>query len=351
MPARRFVGVKNRHAMEFTGFQGTKDRFLHAYRRGKPTAPRQQHQYTAAEIREIRLHLAGQADPPIRPRKLPPVINVRMPKGGVGKTTITANVASCMALMGYRVLMIDGDPQANLSIIFGVNWANQHITHIGDLMQRCQNKQPTKIEEAIIPVYAGGMLDLIPASINLSAADLWLTGAMNREHAFSRLIEHDIDFFSRYDAILIDSAPGTTLLTLSFMVASQRMLTVVAPEAQAIESLPLLESNLQDLNNNFPGRNYQTRIVVNRLNQAKGPHIEAFQKLAEQYGDILEDTMVRDYVGFLRQLGGEDHEHGPLIELDPGSAGARDIIELTKSVIHHYGVKLNGVPATAKEVA
>lgn len=341
---RAFKGIKSRLAQEFAGFTGSPRSFLYNYRGDSP--PEKHHHYSAEEVRAIRLDLTGQRER--RPGPAPAVMCLRFPKGGTGKTTMAGNIASCMALMGYRVLLIDGDPQASLSLMFGVNWTRDPVTHIGELMRRAANKEPTRIREAVVPIYEGGMLDLIPADIQLDAADTWIDKLnVGRENVFTRLMATEAAFFGMYDAVIIDSAPATSRLTFSFMVASPQLLAVVMPEGQSLGSLDVLASNVQELNDNFPGRDYRVHLVVNRFNQGKRPHQDNLATLASRHGAILNDTIVRDFVGFLREVDAEDDsQNGPVLESEPNSVGARDIIELTKSLIVQYGVSMNAIPAT-----
>jgi chromosome partitioning protein len=337
---RDYPGVKSRLAIEFSGWTGTSKAFLYAYRGREPV---QTHRYYSAhDIRSIRLDLMGLPASATRSKTLPSVINVRMAKGGTGKTTLAANIACCMSMMGHRVLMIDGDPQSSLSGMFGVDWVTQDVTHVGELMRRASTKnEPTNIREAVEPLYEFGMLDLIPANIEMASVDGWMTQIIGREQAFAKLLEKEVDFFSQYDAIIIDSAPSSSLLTTAFMVASQTILAVVMPEGQSLGALNILQSNVQELNDHFPTRKYGIHIVVNRYNQSKKPHQDILGQLSDRYGNFLNDTIVRDFVGFLRETSGKnDAPAGPLLENEPNSVGARDIIDLTKSLIKLYGVKL-----------
>lgn len=339
---RGFVGIKSRMAIEFSGWTKNSKAFLWAYR-GSELVPHQQRQYAPQEIRNIRLDLLDVPHIYKRPRKLPPVINFRMAKGGTGKTTMAANVASCMAMMGYRVLMIDGDPQASLSGMFGVDWATQDVTHVGELMRRANSKnETTRIEDAIVPMYAGGMLDLIPASIDMAGADGWINQInIGREQTFTKLLDKELDFFSHYDAIVVDSAPSSSLLTTAFMVASPTVLAIVMPERQSLGALNILQSHIQELNDHFGTSRYGIHIVVNRYNQSKKPHQVTLGQMTDTYGKFMNDTIVRDFVGFLRDTSGTDNDHrGLLLESEPNSVGARDVIDLTKSLTKLYGIKL-----------
>jgi chromosome partitioning protein len=348
---RSFDGVKAKLAMELTGFTGTPKTFRARYRDSTDNSHKL---YSAQEIRHIRMDLLGIPQDTTRSRSLPPIIDTRMAKGGVGKTTITGNVASCLALSGYKVLLIDGDPQASLTSLFGINWLEEEITHVSKLMQRAARNEPANPEQAVRSVYPGGMLDLIPSDITM-VDDTWLMGIMNREFAFQRLLEQELEFFSKYDVIVIDSAPGASLLSTTFMVASKTLLTVVSPEGQAIAALDVLASNVQEINAAFnrQGINLDVHIVVNQYNQTKKPHNFSLSKLLAKYPDKINDTIVRDFVGFLRETDPDSiHTNGPVLEKEPNSGGARDIIDLTKSLTRLYSIRLAGAgPAAQLEEA
>jgi chromosome partitioning protein len=348
---RNYSGVKPAMALEFTQFVGSGKMFRSRFR-GHETSDITR-MYSANDIRNIRLSLMGAPDGFKRPKTIPPVINFRMAKGGTGKTTICGNVASCMALMGYKILMIDGDPQSSLSNLFGVDWVKRDVAHIGTLMRRAAEESgPTRIEEAVIPIYTNGMLDLIPADITMVQTDAWLTNIMSREHAFTRLLSSEIDFFSQYDAILIDSAPSVSNLTTVLMVACKTMLAVVMPEAQSLKALDVLSSNIMEMNKYFPGRDYGVHIVVNKYNQSKKPHLMMLGELIARYKKYMDDTVVGEFVGFLRENDvNDDANSGPVLEHEPQSRGARDIIELTKSLISHYEVQIIAASMGTEELA
>lgn len=338
---RNYVGVKPAMALEFTQFGGTGKMFRSRFRGNEKADITRL--YSAKDIRSIRLSLMGIPETYIRPRTIPPIINFRMAKGGTGKTTICGNVAACMASMGHKILIIDGDPQSSLSNLFGVDWVKRDIEHIGTLIRRANTEpeEPTHIKESIIQIYSDGMLDLIPSDISMVHTDAWLTSTMSREHAFTRLLDRELDFFAQYDAILIDSAPSVSLLTTSFMVASKTFLAVVMPEAQSLKALDVLSSNITELNKFFPGRDYGVHIVVNKYNQSKKPHQMLLEELSARYRQYMDDTVVREFVGFLRENDVHNDENsGPVLEHEPTSGGARDIIDLTKSLISHYDIQI-----------
>lgn len=345
---RQYQGVKLKLAKEFVGYTDTDKKFREMVRSlntSEDIPPAKEggtpHKlYQPFEIRKIRQHIMGLPDE--KHRELPPLINFRMSKGGVGKTTISTNVGACFAQYGYKTLLIEGDPQGSMSKQLGFN-INQRLTHIGHLMERLSKGEPTRIQDAVVPIYSNGMLDLIPADITLANIDSWMIGAMNREHLFARLMENEADFFKQYDVVIIDSAPGTSVLTTAFMVASKIITAVVVPEAQSVLALEVLESNIEEINRSYPDRRHKLglHIIANRYRQSYQNHNEALEKLGTDYGPYMNDTIVRDFVGFLRETDLDDvTKSAPVLEKEPNSVGARDIIDVTKSLIKLYNVKL-----------
>jgi chromosome partitioning protein len=349
MSARPF-GVKARLAQELCGFTGSPKAFREKYN----VADKGQYHriYTAEDIRRIRMSMLSLSEDSSREKTVPPILNFRMAKGGTGKTTICGNVASALAMMGHKVLMIDGDPQASLTGLFGIDWVSENITHIGDLMNRNEKKEKdfVDVQAAIWPIYAGGMLDMIPADITLADSDSWLMGATNREFVFSRLLKRYVDVFAHYDVILIDSAPSTSLLTNTLMTACKTLLAVVVPEGPSTKALEILDSNVHELNSAFAdaGLNLDYHVIVNRYNQTKKPHNDALSKLVSTYPDQINDTIVRDFIGFVRQNDAFDEKNnGPVLEKEPNSVGARDVLDLTKSLIRMFDIKLADVNSLA----
>ncbi len=345
---RKFQGVKAKFALELTGFNGSAKMFRTRFREAEKDVHAV---YSARQIRDIRMKLLDIPADTVRPSKLPPLIVFKTAKGGVGKTTVAGNLATCLSLSGYKTLMIDGDPQATLTGLFGIDPMVEEITHVGELMRRCATKQPTNIGQAVRPIYEGGMLDLIMADITM-AEDSWLMGALNRDQAFTRLLETEKDFFSQYDAIIVDSAPGSSLLATTFMIASKLLLAVVTPEPHSVAAMDVLASNVQEINAAFSERNQRldVHIVINKYNQSKKPHNEIMSLIMTKFAGKWNENIVRDFVGFLREADPSMiTDNGTVLEKEPGSVGARDIIDLTKSLIKRYDIRLADNRAIALE--
>ncbi len=342
----RPFGIRSKLAQEFSGFTGKAKDFRLLIDREKESE--QYHNiYYADDIRYIRLKLMNLPFDADRKRKIPPIINCRMSKGGVGKTVICGNVAATLAMFGHRVLMIDGDPQASLTGLFGINWANENIKHIGELMYGFHRKESIDIEAAIRPLYNNHMLDLIASDITLANTDTWLMGSTNREFLFKKLLDANVDIFGRYDVIVIDSAPSTNLLTNSFMCASQKILAVVWLDGQSLKAMQVLASNVTELNSAFSERGFHldVHIVANGYHPSYGSCKDALTTLASNYPDQLSDIVIPHASSFMRQVElYKEEQSGPAIEREPNSTAARAIIDLTKSLVKEYDIRIADQP-------
>ena len=340
----RNFGVKLKLAKEFVGFVGSSSEFRTLFEK-KGT---QYHNiYSALDIRNARLKLLG-VDLAALPQqdKLPPIINCRMAKGGTGKTTICGGIASALSMFGYRVLMIDGDPQASLTGLFGINWATENITHIGELMLKFSRKEDYSLAEAVRPLYEGKMLDLIAADISLVNTDSWLMGITNREFVFKKFLDANVDFFSQYDVILIDSAPSTNLLTNALMCACQKILAVVWLDGQSLKAMQILASNVNELNDAFHamGFHLDVHIVANGYHPSYSPCKDALSTLISSYADKMNNTVIPHAVSFMKQVElFKEENSGTVLEREPNSIAARAIIDLAKSLVKEYGIKLSGI--------
>jgi chromosome partitioning protein len=341
----RSVGVKLKLATEFCQFAGSAKAFRELIRDGADAEPNKR-LYSPEEIRKVRLKMLGadHLDSP-RSQSLPPRIVVRMAKGGTGKTTIAANVASTLAMMGYRVCMIDGDPQASLTGLFGIDWAAEHITHIGHLLHQFSLGQDPNFEHAVRPIYPNRMLDLVAADITMASTDKWLMSVTSRETLFRRFLEAHVEFFSRYDVIILDAAPSTTTLTQTFMCAAETLLAVVWLDGQSIKAMSVLAADVSELNQLFHGQglHLKVHIVANGFHPSYQPCRDSLGMLSQAYPRNLNDNVIPHSATFMRQVDlSSDSKSGPALEREPNSIAARAMIDLTKSLIREYDIRLAG---------
>jgi chromosome partitioning protein len=343
----RNFGIKSKLAQEFVGFTGSNKEFRDLFLEIKKSGANYHNSYTAYDIRRAKLKLLGINESEVE-HVIPPIINCRMAKGGTGKTTICGGIASTLAMLGYRVLVFDGDPQASLTGLFGIDWASENITHIGDLLLKHHRKEKYSIEDAVRPLYEGNMLDLIASDISLANCDSWLMTVTNREFIFKKFLDDNKEFFGKYDVILIDSAPSTNLLTNALMCACAKILAVVWLDGQSIKAMHVLASNINELNEAFhnTGFHLDVHIVANGYHPSYASCKDAVASLYSNYKNKLNNVVIPHSASFMRQVKLFNSEtSGPVLENEPNSHAARTIIDLTKSLVKEYDVKLAGTMA------
>jgi chromosome partitioning protein len=170
--------------------------------------------YTTDDITRIREMLSG------RRRKSAAVIALVNQKGGVGKTTISINLAGALATQGYRVLIVDFDPQANCSFGLGVTWSDIDSS-IADVIGYEVAGPNRTLPEVVRGVEHHPNLFLAPSHLNLAAAEMTQQQALGRERKLDKALDA---VRGDYDFILIDSPPSLGLLSINAMVASNAIL-------------------------------------------------------------------------------------------------------------------------------
>ena len=164
-----------------------------------------------------------------------PIIAVANQKGGVGKTTSTINIGAALQEAGKRVLLVDLDPQGNLSVAAGVVDIDAAYPSVGDLLAlaaRGRTSSGPGIQGAIIKSPSG--LDIVPSNATLSAAELGLVSTLNRESVLAGMLKSVVD---KYDYILIDCLPSLGLLAINALRAANGLVIPVQADFLAMQGL------------------------------------------------------------------------------------------------------------------
>ena len=245
------------------------------------------------------------------------VIALANQKGGVAKTTTTLNLGVAFKEMGYRVLLVDLDPQGNLTMSQGLN-PDTIETSMFDVLVR---KIP------ISDVIEKREVDVAVASIDLAGAELALAALIGRERSLEKAL---LEVRDRYDFILIDTPPSLGLLTINAFVAATGVIVPVQCEYLALRGLVQLENTLAMVRENLNPRVGVEGIVPTMYDGRTLHAREAVEILEENFGDLVFKTRIRKTVRYAEA----PVKGSSVLGYDPTGSAAEAYRELAKEVLH-----------------
>jgi chromosome partitioning protein len=216
---------------------------------------------------------------------MPQVIALANQKGGVAKTTTTLNLAVAFREKGLNVLVVDLDPQGNLTMSQGLNPDTIEKSMFDVLVHRIP------IEDII----ATREVDVAVASIDLAGAELALSSMIGRERALEKALATVRD---KYDYILIDTPPSLGLLTINAFVSATGVIVPVQCEYLALRGLVQLENTLAMVRENLNPQVEIIGILPTMYDKRTLHSREAVEILRENFGDLVFNTKIRKTVRF-----------------------------------------------------
>jgi chromosome partitioning protein len=206
-------------------------------------------------------------------------------KGGVAKTTTTLNLGVAFAEQGLHVLLIDLDPQGNLTMSQGMNPDAIEQSMFDVLVHRLPIEQVIEQRE----------VDIAVSSIDLAGAELALSSQIGRERALEKALA---PVKERYDYILIDTPPSLGLLTINAFVAAAGVIVPVQTEYLSLRGLVQLENTLQMVRENLNPAVDVIGILPTMYDKRLTHSREADEILRENFGDLVYNTRIRKTIRF-----------------------------------------------------
>ncbi len=238
-------------------------------------------------------------------------------KGGVGKTTTVVNLAAGIAHMGRKVLVVDLDPQANLTFSFGVS----------------------KVEESIYDALKGNTeipimhirdnLDLVPSSLDLAGAEMELNAEAGREYILKEILDPVKD---RYDYVLIDCPPSLGLLTINAFTAADEVIIPIQAHFLAIKGLTKILEVINKVKRRLNPNVKITGVVITLYDKRKILHRDIEETIKTYFQDKVYKTKIRENIS----LAEAPAQGTDIFSYSSNSKGAQDYLSMTMEFLARH---------------
>ena len=251
------------------------------------------------------------------------VISIVNQKGGVGKTTTAVNLSTALVAINKKVLLIDLDPQGNLSTGLGIEYKDREKSVYNLIMQKNISFENV-IQETKVP-----SLFIVPSSINLSGIEFELANDNERNNKLSNKINNHTE---KFDYIIIDCPPSLGVLTINSLVASGSIIVPLQCEFYALEGLAQLLKTIEAVQNNLNPNLILEGIVLTMYDSRNRLSEDVIHDAREHLGDKVFDTVIPRNVRL-----SEAPSHGlPAILYDNKCSGSVAYIELAKEFVNRF---------------
>lgn len=246
-------------------------------------------------------------------------------KGGVGKTTTCVNMGAFLAQKGYKVLIVDFDPQGNATSGLGFSKSEVKNSAYNVVIDE------TPIEDVVVKTEVEN-LDILPSSIDLAGAEVELVYVKDREHALKKAL---IKAVPSYDFIFIDCPPSLGLLTINALSASDTVIIPIQSEYYALEGLSQLMNSIKLVTRHLNSGLKVEGVVLTMNDRRAIISRQISDEIRKYFGKNVYDTVIPRNIRLA-----EAPSHGvPITEHDPKSTGAKAYQSLTEEFLARQPAK------------
>ncbi len=248
------------------------------------------------------------------------IISLLNHKGGVGKTTSAINIGAGLVELGQKVLLIDLDPQANLTLSLGIP------------RQKYTIYESIRGESELVPYTAKEGMDVITSSLDLSGAEMELINEAGREYILQELFQPVLE---EYDYIIIDCPPSLGLLTLNALTTSDYVYIPLQTEFLALQGLTKIKQVIDKVRFRLNKKLEIGGVIATMYDARKVLNRDVVATIQKYFGDKVFKTLIRDNV----TLAEAPAQRMDIFSYAKSSNGAKDYLDLCKEILERTAVK------------
>lgn len=252
------------------------------------------------------------------------IVSLLNHKGGVGKTTSAINIGAGLVELGKKVLLIDLDPQANLTISLGIP------------RQKFTIYEALRGEAELTPYTHKPNLDVVTSSLDLSGAEMELINEAGREFILRELLSQVTD---DYDFIIIDCPPSLGLLTLNALTSSRFVLIPLQTEFLAVQGLAKIKQVIDKVKFRLNKQVEMAGVIATMYDSRRVLNRDVVETIHKYFGDKVFNTYIRDNVA----LAEAPAQRKDIFDYSPKSSGAQDYLDLCREFL----ARVEGIPTPA----